>query len=500
MSKAILNVTIINIISAILSFIVGVLLAREFGGSGELSAYFAAFNIIIPLNLLLLKAHSKSFIPFISNTKRSYKKLTKALLKFNFILFCGFGILIFILAPVLPIVLSPGLNHENKEITSLCIRIFSLYVISSNLSGFFQGVLHSKNKFAIPALMQALAPFCMILSLSILGNRFGVITLPLTYTVAITISATILFLVSKTHFFLKGPTKLTNYKSDIKEYIQLATPIIVSSVFIWIISFADVFMASFLTEESISYLEYARKIAQQTGILTASIAVVYFPLLSALSKKNDSQNYLKILAKGTEQTFLITSFIASILLLNSEDIISIIYERGAFNKETTLHVSTILKFYIGIVLFAPLGTFFSNIYNSKKLPTKQAIFSVISSLVNIGLNTLFVFVFNLREKGLAAASSIAYLVGITLQIAGLRKIIDINIFKTIILPLLKILLLQSLICVVVIQLSNTLSTYANQPFLLALKIGTHTILTFMVFYFTDTGQLKSLIKQSKKTN
>lgn len=419
MNKA-LYLTSINLIAAISSFFSGILLAKYFGGSGELSGYFAGFNFVIPLNMLLLKAQGKAFIPFISTKTEKQNEITSVLLKFNLLLLVSIAVVIFLSSGLLPNLISPGLPSEYKVYVTKTLQILAVYIISANCFGFFQGIFHFNNVFIKPAILNLL-PSVSLLIVLLTTNAKNVLILPVTHTAAITTATILAFFLCK-HLFLKSRTKITEYKSEIAEYSGLAMPIILYSIFMWAIKFIDTLMASYIKEESISHLEYARKLVSQPELITGVFATIYFPLLAKLNANKKEHEFNKVFIEGAEKTFFVSATIGLLIFLNSTEIIRVIYQRGEFSIEDTQVVSDVLKGFIGVIVIASLGTYFSNMYYSKKRTKLVAVLSVISSLTNIVLNFIFVYVFKWQVAGIAVASSIAYLVGISLQIIFLKKI------------------------------------------------------------------------------
>lgn len=454
-----LYLTIINFLSAGASFLSGILLARHFGGSGELSGYLAGFNFIIPLNILLLKAHGKAFIPYISTKNDQKKEITTALFKSNFILLVVIATTTYLLSHFLPNLISPGLSLNHKEVTVTTLKILSIYILAANSLGFFQGIFHYNGKFVTPAILNLVPPFSLLLVL-LLTNKSNILILPITHTIAILISAILAFLFCKSLYY-KTKVKISEYKDEISEYSTLAAPIIFYSIFMWAIKFVDTFMASFINEESISYLEYARKLTRQPEIITGVFATVYFPILARLSAKNLNKEFNSKFLEGAEKVFLISSSIGLLMFLNSTEIISIIYQRGEFSASDTIKVSGILRGFIGVIIIAPLGTYFSNIYYSKKKTKLIATLSVISSLVNIVLNYVFVYIVNWQENGIAIASSTAYAIGIILQITFIKRITFAFSMKHLLKTYLRIILIMVGVALVSISIKELLVEYIS---------------------------------------
>jgi putative peptidoglycan lipid II flippase len=99
---------------------------------------------------------------------------------------------------------------------------------------------------------------------------------------------------------------------------------------------------SFLTAGSIATFRYARRIALlPVGIIAQAVGVASYPLLSRLFQNNEIDELVKLVKKQLSYLFLISSSLMVIAIINSEYLIGIIYERGAFTNEDTIRVSTV---------------------------------------------------------------------------------------------------------------------------------------------------------------
>ena len=193
-----------------------------------------------------------------------------------------------------------------------------------------------------------------------------------------------------------------------------------ASLFIWLIRFADTFIASFLDKGSISYLSYCQRIITHVSVISSVVCIIYFPILSKLNEERDNSEFLDVFYKGLQTLFSIALPISIFVVLFSKPIITLLFERGNFTSADSEMVSKVLKYYFLVLLCSPLGTYLSNVYFCRQYPKLATFYSIMSSVTNIVLNCILGFLFGII--GLATASSAAFFVGNILQISNIRRV------------------------------------------------------------------------------
>jgi len=413
--------SIIQIGTNIAHVVFGLSLAYFFGASKDMDAYIASSNFIIALNSLLVGSQRNSLIPFISKYRDNpqQKDIIASIIKTNTLLFLLLSIIIFIFSKWIVIFLAPGLNPEQLAVSSKILKILSFYILLSNMSGIGSAILDYQYKFEKRYLLTFFQSLLAIGVLFFLVNKIGIYSTPLAHIISLAI-VTIFYitLFVKNGYVFKISLRLFN--NYLKEYIYLLFPILISWFFVWMIRFADVFVASFLKTGSISYLSYCQRINMYTSVIANVICSIYFPILSKLSSPENRKEFMRLFYNGFQALFTFSIAISSFIFIFSYPITKILFERGHFLAEDTNVVSSVLKYYFFVLLCAPLGAYYANTYYAYHKTKLAMLFSLISSMVNIVLNVILAFYYDVF--GLAAASSIAFLVGNVLQLTNIRRV------------------------------------------------------------------------------
>ena len=156
-------------------------------------------------------------------------------------------------------------------------------------------------------------------------------------------------------------------------------------------SFIDTMLASFLITGSISYLYYANRIFQlPLALFAIAISIALFPAIARAIKNNEQSSALKMLRKYFWILLGLLFTSASIGIIFNDEIISLLFERGAFDSEDTKMTALILAMYlIGLVPFGLAKIFSLWLYSEQKqmitakIAAKSLIFNIIFSLILI---------------------------------------------------------------------------------------------------------------------
>ena len=204
---------------------------------------------------------------------------------------------------------------------------------------------------------------------------------------------------------------------NIKEFKKYFLPSIFGNSTAHLSAFIDTWLATFLSAGSISYLYYANRLFQLPFALFAiATSTVLFPQITKAINNNQIQKANEQMKKAFWFLFytLLLAFIFTVI--NSEEIVKILFQRGAFTYKDTIETSHVLIMYmIGLIPFGLNKLFTSYLYATHK-HLKSAKFSVISLGVNTILSLLLIV--PLKVLGLALASSIG---GIVLFYLTLRE-------------------------------------------------------------------------------
>jgi putative peptidoglycan lipid II flippase len=413
--------SLIQLVITALTFVFGVLMAKYFGASSEMDAYVVSATIISIVYALVTSVQSKVVIPYVNSLEfHDEKRLAIAtIINFNTWLFLFIGVLFYLGSSVLMETLAPGLGMEEKNIGATLLRISSVYLIFANFGGLGKAVIEMNFNPVLSQLFRLFQVLVLLSSLLLLNYDLGIFSLPSSHVISVVLSVPLyLFYLKKNDYSTGFGLKLWN--SHVKKYLILLFPILIGQILMRTIKLSDSFLASFLEEGALSQINYTLRIVMNLDQLFMGVFIVYFPLLAKLNGPKDNEEHLSVFLRGFRVLFLGALALTCFLLVFSEDIIKVVFERGAFTNSDTKDVSNLMRAYGLMILCSPLGNYFANTYYSRGASKLATIYSVLSSVMNIVLNFIFVYYWGIY--GLAFASSLAYLLGNVLQSFNLSKV------------------------------------------------------------------------------
>jgi putative peptidoglycan lipid II flippase len=178
-------------------------------------------------------------------------------------------------------------------------------------------------------------------------------------------------------------------------------------------------LGSLLPEGSISYLYYADRLVQfPLGIFALSIATAALPSLSRQAADKDINGLKGTFAYTLKLIFYIMLPAMAGLIVLRDPIISILFQRGAFDYEAVRMTSDALLYYcLGIWATASVSVVVRVFYSLNDSKTPVYI-SIISIFINIILSIILMK--PMAHCGLALSTSLASILNLSLLVLMLR--------------------------------------------------------------------------------
>ena len=424
--------------------------------------------------------------------------LTKVSIKLTLILIL-LGLFIYFYASFLINTIAPNLSNEAKSIATFQLRILTPCIPLSGFIGLSFGALNSRNKFLISSISPAIISITIIffILLNWISNKNNSTFLP---SPALLASATLVG--TFVQFFIQiwainkiGLLRFSfNFDSFIREekrIINLILPACISSGLGQINVYVDMFFASSF-QGAASGLAYGNFLIQAPlGILSNSLIL---PLLTKFSKLNADKKYVELgknLTIGIEYCFLTTIFLTAFFITFNNQVVQLVFQRGAFDIKAVNEVSKILIAYsVGIPFYLYRDLLVRTYYaiQKAKLPFKLSLLGI---LLNIFFDWILIRVlgpYNLEIEGIILSSAgvnfiICFILSNNLKKHSLRLPFFLLFLKILLISLSA--LITSYICFSIFQTVPQLNTFIEKLFVLILES-----LTFVIFYFFITKFLK----------
>src|SRR5690554_207566 len=416
------------LISRILGFIRERAITEVFGRTGTTDVFFAAFALPdLMYQLLVGGALSSAFIPVFTQylAKDDEKEawyVASVFLNATFLLLLLIMVLGVIFTPQLAPLVGMGFSGEQRDLLILLMRVTFPAVFFTALAGLCMGVLHSYQKFFLPALGPIVYNLGQILGAYILGPIIGIMGMA-AGTVAGALG----------NFSIQFPAVLKRAKKHYRPVVDLRHPgirrmgmLMLPAILGLSISQVNVIvsqnLASTLETGSIVALRLANRLINfPLGIFAMGISTAVFPTLARLTARGETEEFRRTLSFGLRVIFFITIPSAFGMAFLRVPIVRLLFESGEFLPGDTLATAFALLFYVpGLIAQSTLQVTTRGFYSLQdtKTPVKIGFVTVV---LNFLLSVAFLRLTNLGAGGLAFAYSLSSIFNMALAMGVLGK-------------------------------------------------------------------------------
>ncbi|MCL5774650.1 MAG: murein biosynthesis integral membrane protein MurJ [Patescibacteria group bacterium] len=398
-------------LSRILGFVRETVIAYKFGATAHTDAFLVASVIPMALAGMVAGAVAVAFIPVFTEYRlqkgeKEAWTIASAVINLTSILLAAAAVLFILAAPLLVPLLGPGLAPATKSLAVSLSMLLAPLLIFTGLVALVAALLNAYRHFTYPAFAGLFYNFGMISGALLLGGLMGIRGLvlgALAGAAAHLLALVIPLAAQKSHY---RPTLKDLGHPGVKKIGLLVLPFVVASAAGQINLLVDRVLASGLAEGSISALNFASRVMHlPLGIFAGSAATAAYPFLAEQAASRHTADLRRTFSEGLRLLWFIVIPLSVGLIVLSEPITRLLFERGAFDARATQMTAVALLYYsLGIFAHAAtallLRVYFS--LQDTATPVKLGLWAV---GLNIVLNLILVRY--LAHGGLALATSIA---------------------------------------------------------------------------------------------
>lgn len=481
--KSTFIIMLVTLVSRLLGLVRELLIGKGFGAG----VYTDAYNIAVPIPetifALVGLAISTAFLPTLSKIKAKKGKAEMYAFANNVIsILLVVSIIIFIISSFFAkeIVYSFKPSEATATIAIGLLKITLLNILFLSINACFTALLQVNEDFVIPSILGLFFNLPMILYL-LLCRNYDILGLTIANVLG--------------NFFrvvVQVPSLIThgykyrfciNLKDErLKAIIILIIPVVIGAGANSLNMLVDKYMAFGLHQDgAVSELEYAQKlIVFINTIIVTSVNSIVYPLMANMQSNEDKAGFVDILKKSIVYLAILLIPITIGIIIYNKEIISLAYERGAFDAKVVEATSPALFGY-------GFGVFFTgmrDILNSTLFTMGKTKITTINGIIGVIINIIFCIILSkyMGLMGIAIASVIAMAVTAILlfrSIVKLEKSLNIkDIVKKIGLITINSLIMGLIIITLIVYLKNKL----NSLTLLLLGVIVGSIVYFILCY------------------
>lgn len=347
-----------SIVSRFLGLLRDRMLAGGFGAGDTLDVYYAAFRVPdLVYNLLIMGALSAGFIPvFVAAREKNHGVLrsewhfVNSLINILLAALLVSGGLLFIFAPPLVKLITPGFSAEKIALTIMLTRIMLLSPLLLGLSSVFGGILQSAKRFLVFSLTPIFYNLGIIFGIIFLVPKFGASGLAWGVVLGAALHMIIQLPAVRSLGWRWRP--FLNWRDEnVRCLARLMGPRTLTLAISQLNFLAITIVASTLATGSLAVFNLAYNIwTFPLGVMAASLATAAFPSLSENAARKDWSSFAQnFSATFRHILFLIMPFSALLLVLRAQ-IVRVILGTGQFDwGDTILTIDALQYLALGLL-------------------------------------------------------------------------------------------------------------------------------------------------------
>jgi putative peptidoglycan lipid II flippase len=385
-------------LSRIAGLVREIVAANYFGVKGPMSAFTIAFQVPnLVRSLFADAALQAAFVPVFTEqlekrTRAEAFRIASALL---FVTMLGVGsvtALFVLLAPLVMPLFAPGFGGALTDLTVNLSRLLFPIVLLLAISGLVVGVLNSFEHFSVPAIAPLFWNLAIIATLVVLTPQLEGNDRIYAYAVGVLIGTVVQLLLPlpwlrRTGFRLE---RSFNWRDErVLRVLKLMFPVTIGLGLINFNLSVDSIFATLINDRAPAAIDKAFRVYMlPQGMFAVAVATVLFPTLSRFAAREDPRGLRLTLASGTRQLLLLLVPTAAAMLVLSEPITRVLYQRGEFDAAQTDLVSEALFYFALALPFAGVNLLLIRAFFSLQRPWIPTLVALANLGVNAGLDAL----------------------------------------------------------------------------------------------------------------
>lgn len=419
------------VISRALGLFREMVISHQFGTSGDLDAYLAAFRLPdILFQIVAGGALASAFIPTFStflahDDRRGAWRLASAIINLVLVLTTGLAILAAFLAPWLVTnIIAPGFDPARQALTVDLMRLMLITPVIFGVSGVIMGILNAQQHFLLPAMAPILYNLGIITGAIVLAPSMGVAGLALGVVFG-ALGHLLIQLPALVRYGMRYTPTFGLRDPGVHEVGRLMLPRMLGLAAVQINFLVNTILASGLAPGSLSAINYAWLLMLlPQGVFAQAVATAAFPTFSAQAARGQRTLMRSTLSATLRAVLYMALPAAAGLIVLGDLLVELLFQRGAFTATSTHMVSWALAlFALGLPAHSVVEIVVRAFYaiHDTKTPVLVGIGAM---ALNVGLSLALIQVFDSlgwpRFGGLALSNTLATTLEMVVLLAIIR--------------------------------------------------------------------------------
>ena len=402
--------------------------AAYFGVSAAMTAFTIAFQVPnLVRSLFADAAIQAAFVPVFTEQleqgrRREAFRLASTLIYVVALLLGLLSALFILLAPAVMPVFAPGLGDATQELTARLAQVLFPILVLLGVTGMVVGVLNSYDRFGA----LAISPFFWNVAIIAVLAGFAPVVPDddeiYVYAIGVLVG-TVVQLAINAQDIRNTPFRLLRAfdwrMPEVRKVLFLMLPVTISLGLINVNLVVNSVFGTLVSENAPAAIDKAFRIYMlPQGVFSVAVATVLFPTLARFAARGAYDDLRATMANGMRQILVLLVPAAAAILVLSEPMVRLVYERGEFDAAQTELVAEALFWFAFSLPFNGLFLLMTRTFFSLQRPWLPTAISVANLAITAVAALLLYEPYGVG--GIVAATAIATAVSVGAQAAILR--------------------------------------------------------------------------------
>lgn len=354
-TATVFSVTGLLIVSKLLGFIKQMVTASAFGTTLETDLISLSFGFVDDLQYLLTQTLITALVTIYIHTREQGGE--EAACRFAFhtwkaftLISSGIALLAALCAPLMARLLAPGYDADTSARLSRCLRLVAPAILLFVWIAIFNALLHANKRFLPGEIISIHQSLWMIVLVLLFKARIGVSIMLVAFGIYSLWNTGYTALLSRRYWRVSRGDPFQN--PSVRELLKMMLPLLLGYSLVYVNQMVDKALVSGLEDGTVTALGYAAVLSNLVSTFITTFASMLFAYVTTHIASGDENGAADL----TEQAAIVlqTVFLPVCLLtiLCAEEIVTVIYARGAFSAESVQICAQALRGYA--FMFPPL--------------------------------------------------------------------------------------------------------------------------------------------------
>ncbi len=420
--KSMLSVSGIVLLSKALGFVKQMITAKYFGATIQTDLISISEGLITNLDYLLVQALSTAFIPTylaVSNARENdTKRFVSDCIKVFFLITAAVSAVVFAASPLVAKILAPSYSQETSAQLAKYIRILTPVFILVTEMALFNSLLKANKSFVPGELIGFNHSVIVIVLVYAIGQTLGADTLIVAFIAYAAFNLLFLALLSRKYWSFQ-PSGKPFISEDVRQLLRMMGPLILGYSLVFVNQQVDKIIVSGLGDGVVTAMSYAAVLSNFITTLVGSLCSVIFTYVTQHIVKQEDGAAAELTVSSCVQLVTLLLPVSILTVLNTGDIVTIVFGRGRFDQTAVANCSYALIGYGMMFVPVVIRELFSRFqygYGDSKRP-------MINSSISIGVNIILSIALSRfwGVLGVTIATSVSILVCAVLNAVSSRR-------------------------------------------------------------------------------